>query len=420
MKKTGKRFIGWSVYLFIIILTLEISPYILSGFLLEKSFSRRNIRKEIIEENNTAKDENNDGKQDVQNQYLGNHILHPYLGFVGIEQDGFNEFHLPGINPLTKKSDEDLNVVLMGGSVARELYVSAGERIKQKISSSDIYKDKNINLVILALSGFKQPQQLLALNYFMALGAEYDLVINLDGFNEIVLPYTDNLPFHVFPSYPRHWNIYSRKKLDSRVTLLLGKQAVVNEKRSNNKRFIANSIVNYSNFALFIWKVTDNKLNNEFFQLESEIRTAQKNSPTDYQSIGIYTTITDTLEFFKEQSEFWKRSSQQIAYMSKQAGFEYFHFLQPNQYVEGTKEFTVEELNIAIESGPFAYKDAAITGYPPLISEGQELIREGVNFTDLTPMFKDEKRSVYNDKCCHFNQLGYELIADRILEKILK
>ncbi len=199
MKFTKKRIWSWLVYLFIIVVTLELSPYILSGFLLDQSFSRKKIRIELAESKSETQQEDQTDNQQPKNQYLGNHILHPYLGFVGVEQDGFNEFHFPGISPITKKSDNDLNVVLMGGSVARELYVNSGEKIRQKLGSSDKYKNKNIKLVILALSGFKQPQQLLALNYFMALGAEYDIVINLDGFNEIVLPYADNLPFHVFP-----------------------------------------------------------------------------------------------------------------------------------------------------------------------------------------------------------------------------
>lgn len=420
MKFTKKRIWSWLVYLFIFVVTLELSPYILSGFILDQSFSRKKIRKELAEDKTETQQEDPTNNQQAKNQYLGNHILHPYLGFVGVEQEGFNEFHFPGISPITKKSDNDLNVVLMGGSVARELYVNSGERIRQKLGSSDKYKNKNIKLVVLALSGFKQPQQLLALNYFMALGAGYDIVVNLDGFNEVVLPYADNLPFHVFPSYPRHWNIYSRKKLDSRSTLLLGKQAVVKDKRNNYKRSFSNSTLNYSNFALFIWKVIDNNFRNKIFEQEAEFRQMITNNPSDYQSTGIYTNINDTASFFDDQAELWKNCSQQIAFLSEKTSFEYYHFLQPNQYVDGSKEFTKEELDIAIETGPFPYRDAAQMGYPLLVEKGRQLTENGVDFTDLTQIFKNETKTVYSDKCCHFNQQGYDQIADRITEKILE
>jgi lysophospholipase L1-like esterase len=76
-------------------------------------------------------------------------------------------------------------------------------------------------------------------------------------------------------------------------------------------------------------------------------------------------------------------------------------------------------LELAYEKGPFSYKDAAQKGYPLLIKEGKKLIGDNVNFVDLTMLFINENRTVYNDKCCHFNQLGYDLIADKITNTII-
>ncbi|MCD4730456.1 MAG: hypothetical protein K8R74_07640 [Bacteroidales bacterium] len=419
MNSSVKKLTTILIYLIIITITLEVTPFILSSFIMGHSFSRSNIHNELAQSivlNVVSKD---DQSSSEQSEYLGDHILHPYLGFVSIPHDTYNEFCLPGINPLTKKSPDCLNVVIMGGSVAKDLYSYSGDRIKQKLKESERYRNKKINLVVFALGGFKQPQQLLALNYFMALGAEYDLVINLDGFNEIVLPYSDNLPFHVFPSYPRHWNIYARKKLDTKVVLLMGKQAVVKEKQNNCKIHLAQSISRYSNFRLFLWKISDNKKINEIAALEAKIRSAIENSEADYQATGIYTSISDTTSFFEDQAVFWRKSSEQIAHLSKSADFNYYHFLQPNQYVENSKKLTKEELEIAFESGPFAYKDAAQKGYPLLIEEGKKMIGNDVIFVDLTMLFKNENRTIYNDKCCHYNQIGYDLIADKITNTII-
>ncbi len=408
---------NWGISFLITIIMLELSPYILGRIFLQKSFSRKEIRQELkaaVQKTDTLElpNESVDG-------YLGDHILHPYLGFVSIPHPNYNAFNLPGENPVTKKAPDVLNVVIMGGSVAKDVYTYTGERIKQKLRTVKTYTNRKINLVVFALGGFKQPQQLIALNYFMAMGAEYDIVINIDGFNEVVLPFADNLPNHVFPSYPRHWNIYSRKKLDSKVMLVMGKQAVTNERIRRNKAWLAGSIFQNSNFALFIWKVAESKHKASIADLEIQLRNIMETSETDYQSTGIYTTVTDTLSFFREQAEFWRRSSRQIAQLGQSAGFEYFHFLQPNQYDEGSKTLTEQEMNIAFESGPFAYKDGAKIAYPHLREQGIMLKKEGVNFTDLSLLFKNEKRTVYNDKCCHFNQLGYEMIADQICREIL-
>lgn len=407
MKPTSKKLINILVYLIIITITLEVTPYILSSSILGEPFSKSELLLELKKFNLTD-------KPSIESTYLGEHILHPYLGFVHAPADNYNDYCFPGIDPITKKNADHLNVVLMGGSVAKDLYTISGDRIKGQLENSENYKGRKINLIVFALGGFKQPQQLLALNYLMALGAEYDIVINLDGFNEVVLPFSDNLPNHVFPSYPRHWNIYARKKLDSKVVLLLGQQAVVKEDQKKCKIKLSQSIARYSNFRLFLWKIADNQNSNKIVEIDLEIRNAIKNSPSDYQSTGIYTSISDTTQFFKEQAEFWSRSSKQIADLSKAAEFDYFHFLQPNQYVNNSKKFTKEELQIAYEEGSYNYKEAAQIGYPFLIEEGSKLQNSNVNFIDLTMMFKNEPRTVYNDKCCHLNQLGYDLIADKI------
>ena len=419
MNTSSKRLVNILVYLIIIAITLEITPFILSSFIIGHSFSRSGLLNELNNFSTQTQLINKDIEGSNESGYLGDHILHPYLGFVSIPHDTYNDFCLPGIDPITKKSPDKLNVVVMGGSVAKDLYSYSGERIKRQLKDSEKYRDKEINLVVFALGGFKQPQQLLALNYFMALGAEYDIVINLDGFNEIVLPYSDNLPFHVYPSYPRHWNIYARKKIDTKVILLMGKQSVEKEKQQQCKTNLSHSIARYSNFRLFLWQISDNQKINRIALLETEIRHTMENSESDYQATGIYTEINDTTAFFKKQAEFWRRSSEQISHLSKSAGFEYYHFLQPNQYVENSKKLTKEELEIAYEHGPFSYKDAAKRGYPMLIEEGEKLASDNLYFVDLTMMFENDNRTIYNDKCCHYNQLGYDLIAEKITNAII-
>ena len=39
----------------------------------------------------------------------------------------------------------------------------------------------------LSHEGYKQPQQLLVPTYFLSIGQVFDLVVNIDGFNEVAL-----------------------------------------------------------------------------------------------------------------------------------------------------------------------------------------------------------------------------------------
>ena len=417
--KFGQR-LKYILYLLIVtIICVELCPYLVSPTMYSESFSREGLKEEIATRYQNLQKEN--GKEDAEEEggYLGSHILHPYLGFVKAPSKSINQFCFDGPDPITKKSEDQINICLMGGSVAMGVYDYSREEITRKLQESGLFGNKKIEIVLLALGGYKQPQQLMALNYFLALGAEYDIIINLDGFNEIVLPYSDNLEFNVFSSYPRHWNFYSKKKLDSKVQLLLSKELGLSEKQKNLDKLFVEKHFNQSNFGLLLWNILKRKNERLASSIESQLRDAVKNSGSDYQSTGPKQMVSDTTQFFKDQAKFWKRSSLIMNGISKSMECKYFHFLQPNQYVENSKKLTENELSIAYEHTTFSYKTAVQKGYPFLISEGEGLIAQGVNYYDLTLIFKDEKASVYNDKCCHFNDYGYDVIANEMSDRII-
>src|SRR5665647_2953216 len=110
-------------------------------------------------------------------------IIHPYLGFVIDLKDEKKNSETHGftttVNPVIKREPGKLNVVVLGGSVA----ASMGQILQEAFQRVCRVPP---NVVSLGVAGYKQPQQLLTLTYFLSLGAEYDLVINLDGYNEIV------------------------------------------------------------------------------------------------------------------------------------------------------------------------------------------------------------------------------------------
>src|SRR6185436_6541397 len=47
------------------------------------------------------------------------------------------------------------------------------------------FANKPIRILSFALGGHKQPQQLMILTYYLSLGQPLDVIINVDGFNEI-------------------------------------------------------------------------------------------------------------------------------------------------------------------------------------------------------------------------------------------
>jgi len=99
--------------------------------------------------------------------------------------------------------------------------------------------------------------------------------------------------------------------------------------------------------------------------------------------------------------------------LAESVGAVYFHFLQPNQYFEGSKRLTEEELAVAWRP-EHPWSEAARRGYSRLRQRGEDLAAEGVRFHDLTTIFREHDETIWTDSCCHFNQKGSEIIVREI------
>ena len=103
--------------------------------------------------------------------------------------------------------------------------------------------------------------------------------------------------------------------------------------------------------------------------------------------------------------------------MATAAGADYYHFLQPSQYIPGSKPLSPEELQFAYGETQQRRGNYAET-YPLLVQYGQELQQRGVNYFDLTGIFRDHPETLYNDRCCHLNDRGNELLAAAIVQRM--
>ncbi len=419
MRKGLKKTLFTVIYILVIVTLFEILPFLFSPLFLNTSYSRKNLKNELRKEWDIYDKTGRQGAK-RQTQFKADRLIHPYLGFVHEPYNSYNSFGFPGPEPISSNLKDTIVVCLTGGSVAKLLYQISGDYLAGKLKEINAFNNKPVKLVSVALGGFKQPQQLLALNYLYTLGAGFDVVINLDGFNEIVLPYSDNLALNIHPSYPRHWDLLSRHSLNVEEQLHLAHQAEARQEKERLARFFVKSKLEYSNLGLFLWKVLDNKKVSEIIEADRKLKETLEMEIAQYQTTGPPLPFSDTLEYFDQLAEYWKNASLLMGKLARSNDFVYFHFLQPNQYVPGSKTLTREEQEIAYVKGPFLYKTAVQQGYSFLINNGKELTDENINYADLTMMFKNTPETVYNDECCHFNEHGYEIISDSIAEYISK
>ncbi|MBK8338965.1 MAG: hypothetical protein IPK99_02645 [Flavobacteriales bacterium] len=183
---------------------------------------------------------------------------------------------------------------------------------------------------------------------------------------------------------------------------------------------MAASIWRHSNLALLLWNARDRRDATALAALEDRLRSALATQDKDLQVTGPPEPFSDTAAFFSAQADMWMRSSLQVATLAKDHGALYAHFLQPNQYVPGSKPIGPKEAAVALVEGPFCYGDAVKRGYPMLIERGKRMAASGVLFEDLTMIYQDLRKPVYNDNCCHVEPFGYDRIADRMVERLLE
>ena len=70
-------------------------------------------------------------------------------------------------------------------------------------------------------------------------------------------------------------------------------------------------------------------------------------SDSSYGVTGPVWPIPDEASLYKFLAFLWKQSSLQMKHLCDAGGIRYAHFLQPNQYIEGSKPMTAAERKIA-------------------------------------------------------------------------
>lgn len=338
-------------------------------------------------------------------------VIHPYLGFVPDPAYTADGVTIGDPGQIPARSESELIVGLFGGSFAGGLCSFADAELRRVLARPG----KSVRMLCLAAGGYKQPQQLLALAYLLAQGAHFDLVINVDGFNEIALPLLENKPQGVAPIYPRGWFWRVGKLKDPSALQLLAELSRAGRERAEWAEPFARWGLYRSSLLALAWERGDRLFGARWVRIVTEISEHKIEQKKSYAATGPTMTFTDDPSYYGYLARVWKDSSLQMKRLCDANGIAYAHFLQPNQHVEGAKSMGPEEKKVAL-GGP--YPRAVALGYPQLRQEGEALRGAGVAFHDLTMVFKDVPDPVYSDSCCHLNGAGYAMVARAIGDAI--
>ncbi len=363
--------------------------------------------------------------------------LHPFFGYV-LKQGAFpNEKLKLKVNkqgfyslyeyPFIKINKNQFIVGIFGGSVANNFAVDeyVTQRLSKKLKSYPEFANKEIVILNFGNGGYKQPQQLLILNYFLALGQDLDLVINIDGFNEVALSNLNNkaqldigMPSvqHIQPLTSLANNNLSPEAMSSIVQI------------SENKKQLKAGIDKLQTCQLALCHAVTSlqvkQLVNNYQQAVVKYDTQVKQSNPDTANSGIvYLPKADYVlpdrAAFDKIASMWYESSIGMNQILSSRKIKYFHFIQPNQYYQTKRTFTAKENEIAIDKNS-PYIEGVTKGYPVLLSKVNDLQKAGVNVFNAVNILDNTKETVYKDACCHYNSVGQEVLTDYVSSSIIK
>ncbi len=358
-------------------------------------------------------------------------VFHPYLGFINrvgrtgdrwqTNNRGFQYAVETGDSipdccdyPRARREDEVL-VGIFGGSVALGFALAAqrSPTLVRWIQQIPAYRGREVRILNFAMSGYRQPQQLLTLAYFGSLRQEFDLVLNIDGFNEVVTTLR-NWESGAEPSFPADtlWGAWGRNleatahNIESRPTV----QALAHRLAARDWRREADSCRTAACFLV--------ARGAEAYHRRKE--SAKKSVPSDLIRRTLFPTearspLTPNEGIHQYTAERWLDSSLAMNALARLTGARYVHILQPNPW------YPVEQNYEPIDANHiYAWViEPVATGYPALQRKIPALRAAGVEVFDATPVFEGQnQRDMFSDDCCHYTDAGYEVLFEAIGQRL--
>ena len=324
---------------------------------------------------------------------------HPYFGYESPEIRAFERQR-------EHRSERDYIIGVLGGSVAEMFANYARAHLEDFEPLRAVLPevgDKRFVIANLALGGGHQPQQFFIGSFF---SDDVDLFITIDGFNEMMI--MSSLPRYPleFPSVLR--TPYERTS-DGWIYRRLGSWLISAYEKMDSIP-LRLPILSRSNLYFSLWYVSAPRIYALFQYLQGKYHTALSGNADAAGS-------QSTDQLLERKVAMWRRyAALQNRSMSGTTGKRAFVFLQPNQYLKDSKNFSEVEKTTAVDPSHFDYLDKFIRRFK---KELDALQKSGVSAYDLTEIFQHTDETVYIDRCCHLNSRGNEIMSKSIVAAIV-
>lgn len=339
--------------------------------------------------------------------------IHPLFGWASARGEGYNKegFYSPVEYPVPALF-ETFVIGVFGESVAFNFWNwNNSNNFLAPYLKRNVPDLKNREIVVLNFSkeGFRTPQNLNTLVYFLLSDQKFDLVLNIGGFNEVTGTWK-NYKQGINPAFPTIDLLYALSTLTradrlSRETIILYR----------GKYMQADAMSCTFALCWMFFRTYGEHLESSSRVEEAMTNTYDQNRNVLFLPIGSApVNITPYENFF---ADFWTRSVRFMHALSQASGAQYLHIIQPNQYIETDRIYSESERAIAILSG---FSDLKILrkGYRIMLRKAKVLKEMKINIASAIHIFDDVEEPVYRDNCCHFNQAGESIFAKFISREI--
>ena len=299
--------------------------------------------------------------------------IHPYFGFThapglpfdvpaSLRPDGVpaqrrtNAFGFvsPHAYPFHRTRDGQFILGMFGGSVGLWFCEVGAPFLIEALERHPFVRSREIVPLCFSHEGYKQPQQAIVLAYFLSIGQAFDLVVNIDGFNDIALAGLNvERGFHAsMPSVQHldpllsviHQSALTPDKLASLASIVRDRQQLA--ELIERMRGTRTATVNF----LLQWNYR--RVERRYVRELGRFSTLPSNPP-EHGLVQVARADAGDGESPEDAAQTWANASLAMRDMLAARGAAYFHFLQPNQY-HTARRFAPAEAAVALsEASPY-------------------------------------------------------------------
>lgn len=321
-------------------------------------------------------------------------------------------------------SERAFDVVILGGSFAAQFGNVNDQRLRAWLGSLPAVGARPVELWNLSVAGQKQPSHLHRLTGVLASGWKPDLVVCIDGYNELAVS-AENARVGVHPVQPSVaiWGGMARGgDVDGPTLDLLLDMRDAQDRTAARARLGLRASVWRSALLSRAWSALLSGPQADFRAARERYVASLGGARGDVAIRGPVAdpgqhpgTGAGEVPGIEEGSAAWAEAARDLRAICDRRRIPLVHALQPGLDDSGSKPASEEETRTNRLGAP--WRQAVRTGYPLLRARAAKLAAEGVRVRDGSRLFAERTETLYVDGC-HLNDRGYELYGLAVAEWI--